>query len=49
MTNLIDRAVNEILGQVNYGIKCRCVSGGYTLGSEKPPLVKLHGLFNWRK
>ena len=46
--NLLDRAFNKILGGVNYGIACKCVSGNYNISQKEPPLIKLHGSFNWR-
>jgi hypothetical protein len=46
--DLLDRAFNKIHGGVNYGIACKCVSGNYHISQKEPPLVKLHGSFNWR-
>ena len=46
--NLLDRAFNTILGGVNYGIACNCVSGNYNIKQNGPLLIKLHGSFNWR-
>jgi hypothetical protein len=47
--NLLDRAFNEVYGGINYGIKCICMSGNYRLNDKYPPLIKLHGAFNWRR
>lgn len=47
--NILDRAFNEIYGGVNYGITCKCVSGGYNIDEDWPQLIKLHGSFNWRR
>lgn len=49
--SLLDRAINEVRTGINYHIKCECVHGSanYNLNKELPPLIKLHGSFNWRK
>ena len=46
--NLLDRAYNEILGGLNYGINCKCQNAPYKLTKDVPPLIKLHGSFNWK-
>ena len=46
--NLVDRAFQEVLSGVNYGINCKCASKEYNLILSAPPLIKLHGSFNWR-
>jgi hypothetical protein len=49
--SLLDQAFNEIFSGVNYGIKCKTVHGSinYNINTNLPPLIKLHGSFNWRK
>lgn len=47
--NLLDRAFNEIYKEIDYGIKCSCENGNYTINEKKTPLIKLHGSFNWKR
>lgn len=47
--NLLDRACNEIHKGINYGIKCSCQNQEFTINEECPPLIKLHGSFNWKR
>jgi hypothetical protein len=47
--NLLDRALTEVYKGINYGIKCFCDSGNYTITEKMTPLIKLHGSFNWKR
>jgi len=46
--DLIERAVQRIYGGINYTINVILPNASYTLKNEAPPLLKLHGSFNWK-
>jgi hypothetical protein len=47
--NLLDRAYQQVFKGVNYGVRCQCGDSGYTIKIKLPPLLKLHGSFNWKR
>lgn len=47
--SLLDHAINEVFGSIDYGISCNCVCGTYRVSQAGFPLIKLHGSFNWRR
>ena len=46
--DLIEQAMQDVLGGVNYVIKTAPTNGTYDLKDELVPFLKLHGSFNWK-
>lgn len=46
--DLIERAANKIHGGVNYPIQLATSGKTFPLTNAGPPIVKLHGSFNWK-
>lgn len=46
--DLIEKALEQVLGGINYVVKTVRKDGRYHIKEEVIPLLKLHGSFNWR-
>lgn len=46
--DLIEKALEQVLGGINYVVKTVGKDGRYHIKEEVIPLLKLHGSFNWR-
>jgi hypothetical protein len=47
--DLIERALQQINGGINYVVGINCFDHSYCIDiTKKPPLLKLHGSFNWK-
>ena len=46
--DLIEQAMQKVFGGINYSFTCKSDKTKYIILEKVPPILKLHGSFNWR-